>query len=69
MLDVSKSEGCIPVVRLHATCMAVRPFNRWFRRGWRSACNVGRLHAPRAVVWLLLFWASLHDVWDPAPML
>jgi hypothetical protein len=29
------------VVRLHATCMAVRPFNRWFRRGWRSACNRG----------------------------
>jgi hypothetical protein len=29
--DASKSKGCIPVVRLHATCMVVRPFNRWFR--------------------------------------
>jgi hypothetical protein len=29
--------------------------------------TAGRLHAPRAAVWLLLFWASLHDVWDPAP--
>jgi hypothetical protein len=41
MLDALKSKGCIPVVRLHATYMAVRPFNRWFRRGWRSACNRG----------------------------
>jgi hypothetical protein len=39
MLDASKSKGCVPVVRLHATCMAVRPFNHWFRRGWRSAYN------------------------------
>jgi hypothetical protein len=30
MLDASKSKGCVPVVRLHATCMMVRPFNRWF---------------------------------------
>jgi hypothetical protein len=29
--------------------------------------TAGRLHAPRAAVWLLLLWASLHDVWDPAP--
>jgi hypothetical protein len=28
---------------------------------------VGRLHAPRAAVWLLLFRVSLHDVWDLAP--
>jgi hypothetical protein len=27
-----------------------------------------QLRAPRAVVWLLLFWASLHDAWDPAPV-
>jgi hypothetical protein len=26
--------------------------------------TTGRLHAPRAAVWLLLFRASLHDVWD-----
>jgi hypothetical protein len=41
MLDASKSKGCISVVWLHATCEAVRPFNRWFQRGWRSACNRG----------------------------
>jgi hypothetical protein len=41
MLDASKSKGCAPVVRLHATCMAAHRFNRWFRRGWRSACNRG----------------------------
>jgi hypothetical protein len=39
MLDASKSKGCIPVARLHAACMAVHPFTRWFRRRWRSACN------------------------------
>jgi hypothetical protein len=31
--------------------------------------TAGRLHAPRAAVWLLLLWASLHDAWDPAPAL
>jgi hypothetical protein len=48
---------------------------------WRSALSpaglgedggvlvtAGRLHAPRVAVWLLLFRASLHDVWDPAPV-
>jgi hypothetical protein len=39
MLDASKSKGCILMVRLHAACMAVCPFTRWFRRRWRSACN------------------------------
>jgi hypothetical protein len=29
--------------------------------------TAGRLHAPRAAVWLLLPWASWHDAWDPAP--
>jgi hypothetical protein len=28
--------------------------------------TAGRLHAPHAAVWLLLLWAGLHDVWDPA---
>jgi hypothetical protein len=28
--------------------------------------TAGRLHAPRAAVWLLSSRASLHDVWDPA---
>jgi hypothetical protein len=48
---------------------------------WRSALSpaglsesrgmlvtTGQLRAPRATVWLLLPWASLHDAWDPAPM-
>jgi hypothetical protein len=48
---------------------------------WRSALSpaglgesggmlvtVGQLRAPRAAVWLLLPWASLHDAWDPAPV-
>jgi hypothetical protein len=39
MLDASKSKGRAPLVRLHAACMAVRPFTRWFGRKWRSACN------------------------------
>jgi hypothetical protein len=39
MLDASKPKGCAPLVQLHATCMAVRPFTRWFGRKWRSACN------------------------------
>jgi hypothetical protein len=39
MLVALKSKGSIPVVRLHAACMAVRPFTRWFRRRRRSACN------------------------------
>jgi hypothetical protein len=38
-LDASKSKGCAPLVRLHAACMAVRPFTRWSGRKWRSARN------------------------------
>jgi hypothetical protein len=47
---------------------------------WRSALSTagfgddegmlitaGRLHASCAVIWLLLFRVSSHDVWDPAP--
>jgi hypothetical protein len=47
---------------------------------WRSALSpvgfgenggtlitAGRLPASRAVVWLLPFLVSPHDVWDPAP--
>jgi hypothetical protein len=30
--------------------------------------TAGQLHAPRAAVWLLLPWASLHDARDPAPV-
>jgi hypothetical protein len=39
MLDASKSKGCAPLVRLHAACMAVRPFAHWSGRKWRNACN------------------------------
>jgi hypothetical protein len=39
-----------------------------FGEGGGVLVTAGRLHAPRAAVWLLLFWASLHDVWDPAPV-
>jgi hypothetical protein len=48
---------------------------------WRSALSpaglgedggvlvtAGRLHDPRVAVWLLLSQASLHVVWDPAPV-
>jgi hypothetical protein len=30
--------------------------------------TAGQLHAPRAAVWLLPPWASLHDAWDSAPV-
>jgi hypothetical protein len=39
MLNASKSKGCAPLVRLHAACMAVRPFTRWPGRKWRNARN------------------------------
>jgi hypothetical protein len=39
MLNASKSKGCAPLVRLHAACMAVRPFTRWPGRKWRIAHN------------------------------
>jgi hypothetical protein len=68
MLDASKSKGCIP------WCSCAPP-------AWRSTLppagfgedggvlvTAGRLHAPRAAVWLLLSRASLHDVWDPTPI-
>jgi hypothetical protein len=34
-----KSEGCAHLARLHAACMAARPFTRWFGRKWRNARN------------------------------
>jgi hypothetical protein len=39
MLDALESKGCAHLVRLHAACMAVRPFTRWSGRKWRNACN------------------------------
>jgi hypothetical protein len=49
-----KSERCAHLARLHAACIAARPFTRWSGRKWGDACNAGRLQAPRAAVWLLL---------------
>jgi hypothetical protein len=34
-----KSEKCAHLARLHAACMAARPFTRWSGRKWRDACN------------------------------
>jgi hypothetical protein len=34
-----KSEGRAHLARLHAACMAARPFARWSRRKWRNARN------------------------------
>jgi hypothetical protein len=34
-----KSERYAHLARLHATCMAARPFTRWSGRKWRDACN------------------------------
>jgi hypothetical protein len=34
-----KSKGRAHLARLHAACMAVRPFARWSGRKWRNACN------------------------------
>jgi hypothetical protein len=37
--EVTKPKGCITVVRLHAPCVAARPFVRWFGRGRGNAHN------------------------------
>jgi hypothetical protein len=34
-----KSEGRTHLARLHAACMATRPFARWSGRRWRNARN------------------------------
>jgi hypothetical protein len=34
-----KSERCAHLARLHAACMAARPFARWSGKKWWSACN------------------------------
>jgi hypothetical protein len=62
-----KSKGCIPVVQLHAACMVVRPFTRWVRRRWRSACNRWAVTRSARGGLTSSVLASLHDVWDPAP--
>jgi hypothetical protein len=39
--DAMGPKGCTTAVRLHALRVAVRPFDRWFRRGWGNAYNRG----------------------------
>jgi hypothetical protein len=34
-----ESEKCAHVARVHAACMAARPFACWPRQKWRAACN------------------------------
>jgi hypothetical protein len=34
-----ESEKCAHLARLHAACMAARPFARWSEQKWRVACN------------------------------
>ena len=34
-----KSERCAHLARLHAACMAARPFACWSGQKWRAACN------------------------------
>jgi hypothetical protein len=34
-----KSERCTHLARLHAACMAARPFTLWSGRKWRDVCN------------------------------
>jgi hypothetical protein len=55
--------GCMPTAWL----FALSPAGLGESGGMLVA--TGQLHAPRAAVWLLLSWASLHDAWDPAPVL
>jgi hypothetical protein len=53
--------GCIPPAWLPALSPA------GLGESGGTLVTDGRLHAPRAAVWLLLPWASLHDAWDLAP--
>jgi hypothetical protein len=68
MLDASESKGCTLMVRLHVACMLVRPFTAGLGEDGGVLVTAGRLHAPRTMVWLLLSRASLHVMWDPAPL-
>ena len=53
--------GCMPTAWLSALSPA------GLGESGGMLVTAGQLHASRAVVWLLLLWASLHDAWDPAP--
>ena len=39
MLACWESEKCAHLARLHAACMAARPFARWSGQKWRVTCN------------------------------
>jgi hypothetical protein len=54
-------------VQVHAACMAVRPFTRWFGRKWRSACNRWAVTRSARGGLASSVPASLHAAWDPAP--
>ena len=62
-----ESEKRAHLARLHAACMAARLSPAGLGKSGEPLVTAGRLHAPRTAVWLLLLWADLHDVWDPAP--
>jgi hypothetical protein len=54
--------GCMPTAWLSALSPAS------LDESGGMLVSAGQLHAPRAAVWLLLPWASLHNAWDPAPV-
>jgi hypothetical protein len=56
MLGSLESKGHTHLAWLHAACMAVRPFTRWFGRKWRSACN-RRVVACTARAWRFGFFS------------
>jgi hypothetical protein len=56
MLGSLESKGRAHLAQLHAACMAVRPFTRWSRRKWRSACN-RRVVACTAHAWRFGFFS------------
>jgi hypothetical protein len=51
-----KSERCAHLARLHAACMAARPFARWSGQKRRSACN-RRVVACTARAWRFGFFS------------
>jgi hypothetical protein len=40
-MDAMKLKGRTTMVQLHASYVAARPFDRWFRQGWGNAYNRG----------------------------
>jgi hypothetical protein len=55
--------GCMPTARLST----LSPVGLSGSGG--MLVTAGQLYAPRAAVWLLLPWTSLHDARGPAPVL